>query len=156
MEKNDAQISGFSVVKKAPSPWRKCFSKKKSVQLICTDTIFKTVCGIFFEIMGLEIFNFWWFYSSEKLFFSIKLLTKLDWHENKKIPHTILETIIISSYSFTSAIYLFSALSLQLWRKIMIFRWRKCSLKCSRKFRTPFWRQLSSHRSSRKISVRYD
>ena len=28
MEKNDAQISGFAVVKKAPSPWKKFFEKK--------------------------------------------------------------------------------------------------------------------------------
>ena len=41
--KNDTQISGFS---------KKCFSKKKSVQLICADTIFKTVCRDFFEING--------------------------------------------------------------------------------------------------------
>ena len=48
MEKNDAQISGFLVVKKAPSPWKKCFSKKKSVQLICADTIFKNGMRKFF------------------------------------------------------------------------------------------------------------
>ena len=36
MEKNDAQISGVAVVKKAPSPWRKNISKKKSFQVICT------------------------------------------------------------------------------------------------------------------------
>ena len=29
MEKNDAQNSDFAVVKKAPSPWRKIFWKKK-------------------------------------------------------------------------------------------------------------------------------
>ena len=29
MEKNDAQISGFLVAKKAQSPCKKCFSKKK-------------------------------------------------------------------------------------------------------------------------------
>ena len=29
MEKNEAQISGFAVVKKGPSPWKKIFSKKK-------------------------------------------------------------------------------------------------------------------------------
>ena len=59
MENNDVQISGFSVVKKAPSPWKKCFSgkkkKKKSVQLICADGIFKTVCGNFFEINGSQV-----------------------------------------------------------------------------------------------------
>ena len=46
------EISGFSVVKKAPSPWKKCFSKRQSVQLICADKIFKTVCGNFLKING--------------------------------------------------------------------------------------------------------
>ena len=32
--------------------------------------------------MVLEIFNFWWFYGSEKLFISIKLLINLDLQEN--------------------------------------------------------------------------
>ena len=54
MGKNGAQISGFSVVKKAPSPWKKCFSKRKSVQLICADKIFKTMCGNFFKINGSQ------------------------------------------------------------------------------------------------------
>ena len=52
MGKNGAQISGFSVVKKAQSPWKKCFLKKKSVQLICADKIFKTLCGNFLKING--------------------------------------------------------------------------------------------------------
>ena len=34
MEKNDAQISGFAVVEKAPSPLKKIFLKKKFLQLI--------------------------------------------------------------------------------------------------------------------------
>ena len=41
MGKNGAQISGFSVLKKAPSPWKKTFFEKKSVQLICADRISK-------------------------------------------------------------------------------------------------------------------
>ena len=44
--------------------------------------------------MGLEIFNFRWFFGSEKLFFTIKLLIKLDRQKIKKIPRTVLETII--------------------------------------------------------------
>ena len=44
--------------------------------------------------MGLEIFNFRWFFGSEKLFFTVKLLIKLDWQKIKKIPHTNLETIM--------------------------------------------------------------
>ena len=50
MGKNGAQISGFSVMKKAPSPWKQCFSKKNLSNL--TDKIFKTVCGNFFKING--------------------------------------------------------------------------------------------------------
>ena len=52
MGKNGAQISGISVVKKAPSPRKKCFSKIKSVQLICAEAIFKTMCGNLFKIKG--------------------------------------------------------------------------------------------------------
>ena len=44
--------------------------------------------------MGLEIFNFRWCFGSEKLFFTIKLLIKLDWQKTKKIPPTILEPVI--------------------------------------------------------------
>ena len=33
MEKNDAQISGVAVVKKAPTPWRKNISKKNPSRL---------------------------------------------------------------------------------------------------------------------------
>ena len=47
--------------------------------------------------MGLEILNFRQFFGSEKLFFTIKLLIKLDRQKikkkKKKIPHTVLETI---------------------------------------------------------------
>ena len=43
--------------------------------------------------MGLEIFNFWWVFGSEKLFFTIKLLIKLDRQKIEKITHTILEKI---------------------------------------------------------------
>ena len=44
--------------------------------------------------MGVKIFNFYWFFGSEKLFFTIKLLIKLDRQKIKKIPRTVLETII--------------------------------------------------------------
>ena len=57
MGKNGARISGFSVVKKAPSPSKIFFWKTKYVQLIYADKTFKTVCGNFFK-MVLEIFNF--------------------------------------------------------------------------------------------------
>ena len=61
MEKNETQISGFAVMKKAPSPWKKNFFEKKFSQLICADMIFKMVCGNISHIMGLEIFQFQWF-----------------------------------------------------------------------------------------------
>ena len=52
---NDARISGFAIMKKALSPWKKIFEKKKkkkSFQLICTDKIYKTGCGNFLKING--------------------------------------------------------------------------------------------------------
>ena len=54
MEKNDAKISGFAVVKKAPSPWKNIFLKKKFFQLICTDKAYKMVCGNFLKINGSQ------------------------------------------------------------------------------------------------------
>ena len=52
---------------------------KKSFQLISADKSYKTVSGFFFFfLMGLAILNFRWFFGSEKLFFTIKLLIKLD------------------------------------------------------------------------------
>ena len=62
----------------------------------------KQCADIFMKEMGLKIFNFWWFYGSEKLFFSIKLLIKLSWQKNKKIRHTGLETIISQIISSNS------------------------------------------------------
>ena len=47
MEKNEAQASGFAVVKKAPNSLKIFFLKKKFFQLICVDMIFKTVWGNF-------------------------------------------------------------------------------------------------------------
>ena len=52
MEKNDAQVSGFAVVKKAPSPWKKNIWKENFFQLLCTDKIYKTVGGNFLKING--------------------------------------------------------------------------------------------------------
>ena len=50
MGKNGAEISGFLVVEKPPSTWKKVLSKKKYVQLICANKMFKAVCGKFFKI----------------------------------------------------------------------------------------------------------
>ena len=44
--------------------------------------------------MGLEIFNFRWFFGSTKLFLTIKLLIKLDRPKNKETTRIVLETII--------------------------------------------------------------
>ena len=38
--------------------------------------------------MGLEVFNFWWFHGSEKLFFTTKLLIKHEPQKFEKISHT--------------------------------------------------------------------
>ena len=53
-EKSDAQISGFAVVKKAPSPSKKNFLKKKFFQLIWSGKIYKTVRGNFLKINGSQ------------------------------------------------------------------------------------------------------
>ena len=49
LEKNYKIRHGFAVAKKAPSLWKKNFSKKNCCQLICVNIIFKTLCGIFFK-----------------------------------------------------------------------------------------------------------
>ena len=49
VEKNEAQISGFAVVKKSSKSLKKIFlEKKKIVNPICADMIFKTVCIYFY------------------------------------------------------------------------------------------------------------
>ena len=53
MQKNEAQISRFALLGKAPILWKKIFWKKKkknSLQLICADNIFKIFGGNFFKI----------------------------------------------------------------------------------------------------------
>ena len=39
----------FEVAKKAPSTFKKNFSRNGSFQLVCADKIFKMICGISFE-----------------------------------------------------------------------------------------------------------
>ena len=52
-KKNEDQINAFKVTKKASSPLKKMFSKKKnSFQLICVNMIFKKVCGNFLKKNG--------------------------------------------------------------------------------------------------------
>ena len=94
MSKKDAQMSGSAVRKKAPSEWKKSFLKKKSFQFFSIDKIFKNVWYIFLKYMGLEIYNFWWFHGSEKLFFKGKLLIKPKQQKFKEISLTILDKII--------------------------------------------------------------
>ena len=95
MEKNDAQISHVAVVKKASSHWKKIFQKKKNPSCLYVQITPTKQCEeIFSKKMGLKIFNFPWFFGSEKLFFTIKLLIKLDQQKIKKTLHTVLETII--------------------------------------------------------------
>ena len=83
MEKNDAQISGFSVVKKASSLCKKCFSKKKSIQFICAGMIFKTVCGSFVEINRSRDIYFLAILRFRKIVLLTKLLIKFDWQKYK-------------------------------------------------------------------------
>ena len=64
-------MSSFAVVRKAPSYRKKLFCEKNSFQLIFTD----------------GVFNFWWFYGSEKLFFTTKLLITREQKKIIKLPH---------------------------------------------------------------------
>ena len=50
MEKNEAQISGFAVVKKAPTAWKKRFSKKHSSSLFVQILSSKRCANFFFLI----------------------------------------------------------------------------------------------------------
>ena len=52
VEKNEAQISSFAIGKKTSRSLKKTLFEKKSFELICADTIFKTMCGTFFEVNG--------------------------------------------------------------------------------------------------------
>ena len=47
MEKNDAQNSDFAVVKRAPSPWEKKFSKKNPSSLFVRIRATKSCAEIF-------------------------------------------------------------------------------------------------------------
>ena len=86
MPKNDAQINGFAFVWKAQIPWNKSFLKKKSFQLICVDTIFKTVSRCFLRInQSQDILTFGDFMISKKLFFTVKLPIK---HKQQTIKKT--------------------------------------------------------------------
>ena len=84
MEKNDAQINRVAVVKRAPSPLKKCFRKKNPFSLFVQIGPTKLCAEVFLKQTSLEIFNFRWFFSSEKLAFNIKLLMKLDRQRIKK------------------------------------------------------------------------
>ena len=50
MEKNEARISGFAVVKRLQVLEKRFFQKKRFFQFICADIIFKTVSGNFLII----------------------------------------------------------------------------------------------------------
>ena len=50
MEKNEAKISGFAVVKKASSPWKKAFLKKKIIPAyFCRYDLQSRAQNIFFK-----------------------------------------------------------------------------------------------------------
>ena len=90
MEKNYTQISGLR--KKLKVLERKL--KKKNFSLFVQIRPTKRCAECLLKEMGLKIFNFRLFLGCEKLFFTIKLLTKLDQQKIEKIPRTFLETII--------------------------------------------------------------
>ena len=58
------------------SHWKREFQKKKFFQLICTDKTYKTMCQNFLKQMGLEIFNFWWFFWFRKTVLHHKIINK--------------------------------------------------------------------------------
>ena len=59
--------------------------------------------------MGLDKYNFWWFYGFEKLFFTTKLLIKHKQQKIKKTQHTVKEKIIsqIISQNFCKMEFVF-------------------------------------------------
>ena len=68
--------------------------EKKSVQLICTETIFKTVRGNFFEINGSRDIQLLVILQFRKIVLH-KIINKIRLtKKTKKIPHTVLKTII--------------------------------------------------------------
>ena len=54
-------MNGFASRKKLQVIEKKFFDKKKFIQLICKNMIFKTVSGHFCKQMGLKILKFRWF-----------------------------------------------------------------------------------------------
>ena len=86
MEKNEPQIIGFIVARKAPSLWKKMFEKKILPAYLCGCDLQKAV--------RKWILNKWFSrYLNVGVFHKI-LLIKLDRQKIKKIPHIVLETII--------------------------------------------------------------
>ena len=91
MQKNDFQRTGFAVMKKASKHQKKFFWKKNPSSLFLHIYLQISAQNFVFKLMGLEIFTFWWFYDSEKLFFSTKLLIKCKRQKIKRIPHAVLK-----------------------------------------------------------------
>ena len=63
MEKNETQISGFAVVKKAPSPWKIFISKKNLPAYLCRYNLQNGVRKFFLngsqDIYVLVMLRFW-------------------------------------------------------------------------------------------------
>ena len=55
MEKNDTQISRYAVAKKAPSHWKKTFSKKNPFRLFVQIRPTKRSCGNFFVNAAIDM-----------------------------------------------------------------------------------------------------
>ena len=113
MEKNAAQISGFAVAKKAPSHWNKFFFEKKILPAYLCRCDLQNSMRIFF-------LNKW---------VSIKLLMKLDRQKVKKIPRSVLETIIsqIVSYNFSKIGLNPEELELLEYALVITFLWKVVS-----------------------------
>ena len=83
-------------------PWKKLqvlgkkiFRKKNPSSLFVQIRPTKRYAEIYLKWISFKILNFRWFFGSEKLFFTTKLLIKLDRQKIKKISHTVLEKIIL-------------------------------------------------------------
>ena len=91
MEKNEVQISGFAVVKKAPSTWQKIFSKKKKnsyslfVQISSSKWCAEIVLNEWVSrYLSFDILRF------QNMVLHNKIIYKTWSAKNKKIPHTVL------------------------------------------------------------------
>ena len=92
VEKNEAQTSGFVAAKL--QVFQKNFFEKKILPAYLCGYDLQNRVRKFFLNKWLLRYSSYWFQGSQELLFTITLLIKLDRQKIKKIPHTVLETII--------------------------------------------------------------